>query len=108
MRIEATKVFVKNFKRLKKKYPSLATDLGALTNKLQNNPLEGVDLGSGFRKIRISVKSKGKGKSSGMRVITFNYLINTDNGKIVLVTIYDKSEHESISDKQIRKALDLL
>ncbi len=105
MRIEATKVFAKNFKRLKKKYPSLATDLGLLTDKLQNNPIAGVDLGSGFRKIRMSVESKGRGKSGGMRVITFNYLINTESGKIVLVTIYDKSEHENISDKQIREAL---
>lgn len=108
MRIEATSVFAKNFKRLKKKYPSLPVDLGLLTNKLKNNPIAGVDLGSGFRKIRMSVKSKGKGKSGGMRVITFNYLINTEKGKIVFVTIYDKSEHENISEKQIRDALNSL
>ena len=108
MRIEATKVFNKNFKRLKKKYPSFETDFGEFIEELQNNPIAGADIGGGFRKIRMSVKSKGKGKSGGMRVITFNYLLNTDNGMIVLVTIYDKSEHDSISDEQIRDALNSL
>ena len=35
----------------------------------------GKDLGNGVRKIRMAVKSKGKGKSGGMRVITFNVII---------------------------------
>lgn len=49
----------------------------------------------------MSIKSKGKGKSSGARVITFNYLLEDDNREITLMTVYDKLERETISDKEI-------
>ena len=49
-------------------------------------------------KIRISIESKGKGKSGGGRVITcviFKQL------KVYLLTIYDKSEQDDISDSDL-------
>lgn len=49
-------------------------------------------------KIRLAIKSKGKGKSGGARVITY---VLTDNNEIYLLTIYDKSEFDSIDDKTI-------
>ena len=64
-------------------------------------PLAGADLGGGVRRVRMSIKSKGKGKSGGARVIIFNYLLDDDNRDITLMTIYDKSERETISDKEI-------
>jgi len=36
-----------------------------------DNPFEGVDLGMGVRKVRMSIKSKGNGKSGGAKS---NYL----------------------------------
>jgi len=53
----------------------------------------------------LAVKSKGKGKSGGVRVIT-NVIVriqqNSENIKIVgLLTIFDKSEYENISDTEI-------
>lgn len=69
------------------------------------NPLEGVDLGLGVRKVRMSIKSKGKGKSSGARVITYNITIAEDNIDITLLTIYDKSEKSAITDKEIKDLL---
>jgi hypothetical protein len=50
-------------------------------------------------KIRISIKSKGKGKSGGARVITHIQIVDQ---KVYLLTIYDKSEHEDISDREIK------
>ena len=76
-------------------------DLKALVSEISANPLAGVDLGGGVRKIRMAIKSKGKGKSGGARVITFNYVIADDNRDITLMTVYDKSERETISDKEI-------
>ena len=73
----------------------------ALVSEISANPLAGVDLGGGVRKIRMAIKSKGKGKSGGARVITFNYVIGDDNRDITLMTVYDKSERETISDKEI-------
>ena len=93
--------FLKQAKHLTKKYPSFPEDLKALVSEISANPLAGVDLGGGVRKIRMAIKSKGKGKSGGARVITFNYVIGDDNRDITLMTVYDKSERETISDKEI-------
>ena len=47
-------------------------------------------------KIRLAVKSKGKGKSGGFRVITY-LLTETEEGtETYLITIYDKSEESRI------------
>lgn len=64
-----------------------------------------MDLGLGVRKVRMSIKSKGKGKSSGARVITYNITIAEDNIDITLLTIYDKSEKSAITDKEIKDLL---
>ena len=59
-------------KRLAKRYPSFKDDLTAFRNELLDNPLQGDELTPGIRKIRMVIKSKGKGKSGGARVITYN------------------------------------
>lgn len=104
--ISYTQEFRKQAKRLAKKYRSLADDLQASVDELSQNPNMGKDLGSGVRKIRMAVKSKGKGKSGGMRVITFNVIVNQTDTEITLLTVYDKSEKESISDKEIKMLLE--
>lgn len=104
--ISYTQEFRKQAKRLAKKYRSLADDLEAFVNELSQNPNMGKDLGNGVRKIRMAVKSKGKGKSGGMRVITFNVIIDRTDTEITLLSMYDKSEKESISDKEIKTLLE--
>ena len=70
---------------------------------------EGCPFGDhGFRKIRMAIKSKGKGKSGGARVITFNYIIETECQRIVLVKMYDKSEISNITEAEIRHAFETL
>ena len=94
-----TPVFEKKFKRYKKKYQSIESDLKLLIDSL---PVMGaVDFGGGVYKYRLSVKSKNKGKSGGFRIISFEILISEDQKKIILLTIYDKSEQSSISKKEI-------
>ena len=52
--------------------------------------------------IRMPIASKGKGKSGGARVITcFKFVHNT----VFLLTIFDKSEQENISDKELKELL---
>lgn len=97
--------FRKKAKRFLKKYQSLKTELQILEKQLLVNPQLGTNIGNDCYKIRIAVQSKGKGKSGGLRVIT-NVVIHinqeNDNLKIIgLVTIYDKSEYDSISDKNL-------
>ena len=70
-----------------------------------DNPFEGVDLGMGVRKVRMSIKSKGKGKSGGARVITYSLTADDEDINLTLLTIYDKSERSAISDKEIKDLL---
>lgn len=103
--IITTPDFKRELKRLAKRYVSLKDDYIKFLKELHENPLRGKPLGKGLRKIRMSITSKGKGKSGGARVITHNILASINNGKIVLVIIYDKSEQENISDKEIKKLM---
>ena len=94
--------FKRFFKRLYKKHPSLKTDLQKLINLLSENPEKGISLGHGVFKLRMAITSKGKGKSGGARVITF---IVTKDMEVYLVHIYDKSQFENITKKQILELL---
>jgi len=46
----------------------------------------------------MAITSKGKGKSGGSRVITCVKVVDQD---VYLLTIYDKSDNENISDKEL-------
>ena len=91
--------FKKEAKRLIKKFPSLKQELADLSNTLTDAPETGTPLGNDTYKIRLAIKSKGKGKSGGGRVITY---VVTDNKEVYLLTIYDKSEFDSVDDKTLR------
>jgi mRNA-degrading endonuclease RelE of RelBE toxin-antitoxin system len=87
--------FSKEFKRLAKKYPSLKEDIRKLTENLKEDPFQGIELFKSCYKIRFAIKSKGKGKSGGGRLITN---IAVSNNKVFLIHIFDKSEKENVSD----------
>lgn len=95
--------FDKQLKRLAKKYPSLKSDFSSLLDSLQTKPEQGTAIGRNCYKIRIAIKSKGKGKSGGARVIT-NILISETT--VYLLPIYDKSDKESLTDNELGKLLD--
>jgi mRNA-degrading endonuclease RelE of RelBE toxin-antitoxin system len=97
-----TRRFEKEIKRLNKKYFSLKEEYALLIAKLVKQPDTGVALGNNCYKIRLSIASKGKGKSGGAggaRVITYLYI---HSETIYLLTIYDKSEIQSIKDEDIK------
>jgi len=93
--------FSRCFKRLFKKYPSLKKDVAELSKELRKDPTMGDDLGDNTRKVRMAITSKNKGKRGGARIITYHILINEKQGKIYLLTIYDKGEQDNISAKEI-------
>ncbi len=101
-RVVSIPQFDKDIKRLAKKYPSVKVDLAALIKHLSENPVIGIPVFKNCYKIRISISSKGKGKSSGARVITYVLVQETT---VMLLSIYDKSEKENIEDNEI---LDLI
>jgi len=96
--IEVTTLFDKQIKRLAKKFPSLKKEFAELIVSLKENPQQGTAISNHCYKIRIAIASKGKGKSGGARVITHIQVINK---KIFLLSIYDKSEQENLTDKEI-------
>ena len=94
--------FKKEVKKLIRKYPSLKSELRELNEALILNPTMGISLGSNAYKIRISIKSKGAGKSGGGRVITY---VVTEEKDIYLLTIYDKSDLDTIEDNTLKKII---
>ncbi len=73
-----------------------------LINSLKENPFQGTSIGNNCYKIRLSIASKGKGKSGGARVITHVYV---SDKTIYLLPIYDKSEQEFISYQEIKEII---
>lgn len=107
--VNTTKSFRRQAKPLLKKYPSLKIELFQLELELKDNPRLGQSLGNDSYKIRLAVKSKGKGKRSGMRIISHVQteligFVEINGGSIIvnLIAIYDKSETENISDKELK------
>ena len=94
--------FKKELKKLAKKYSSLKLEFAELLESLEQEPKQGTNLGNNCYKIRLTIASKGKGKSGGARVIT-NFVV-TEN-TVYLLSIYDKSEKENLTDKELAELL---
>lgn len=104
--ISFSDIFLREMKRLRKRYRSIDSDLATLIARLRLNPKEGVDLDKGVRKVPLSISSKGRGKSGGARVITHTMIVaQSDDAFITLLAIYDKSNKENISDAELRMIL---
>ncbi|WP_257669832.1 type II toxin-antitoxin system RelE/ParE family toxin [Parapedobacter tibetensis] len=64
-----------------------------------------MSLGRSCYKIRMAIKSKGKGKSGGSRIIT---CVKLTQESVFLLTIFDKSEKDNITDGELSTLLDAL
>ena len=93
---QSHKEFEISFKRLSKRHRSLADDIRDFRDSLQRNPYQGVELCPGIRKIRMAIASKGRGKAGSARVITAMAVIDEQNGRIALLTIYDKQDADTV------------
>lgn len=100
--IELSTNFKKEAKKLTKKYPSLKTELAELFIKLEKNPTTGTPLGNDIYKIRLAIASKNKGKSGGARVLSF---IKVTQTTVLLFSIYNKGELDSLTDKEIKELI---
>ncbi len=110
--VRITKSFRKAVKPLLKKYDSLFGELADLENELLKNPAMGTPLGNNAYKIRLKTKSKGIGKSGGARVISYleteivGIIETVEKMTIVnLITIYDKSSKQTITDAELRELI---
>lgn len=96
--------FDRELKRLVKRFPSLKKEVVALGAALAEDPHMGTALGNNCYKIRLAIASKGKGKSGGGRVITH---VHIAGNRVFLLSIYDKSEKETLTDKELKELLTL-
>ena len=100
--VKSIEVFEKQAKRLSKKYASLKKELLELVQELKEDPEQGTPLGKNCYKIRLAIASKNKGKSGGARVVT-NFVVTDET--VYLLSIYDKSEKENLTDKELDELL---
>jgi len=102
MNFEVAPEFEKSLKRLSKKYPSLKADYIAFLSELEKNPTMGDEIFPNCRKARIAIRSKGKGKRGGARIVFYFEIIKD---KIILLFIYDKTEMENVQAAYIEHIL---
>jgi mRNA-degrading endonuclease RelE of RelBE toxin-antitoxin system len=104
IQIALTPRFKKDLRDLAKRYRSIRTDLQGLIDQLQAGEISG-DQVAGIQyqifKVRLKNSNIQKGKSGGYRVI---YYLKTDT-KIILATIYSKSDFSDVSNETIEAAI---
>lgn len=92
-------------KKLSKRYRSFDDDIKAFRESLKANPLQGVEIAPHVRKIRMAVASKGRGKSGGARVITFNALVTEHDGTVYLLLVYDKADTPNVKMNVVKEII---
>jgi mRNA-degrading endonuclease RelE of RelBE toxin-antitoxin system len=103
--IQTSSYFDAEAKRLAKRHRSFIDDLQDFRDSLLKNPFQGTELSPGIRKVRLTIESKGRGKSGGARVITFTYWVDEENGVVILLLLYDKSDASNIKMNVVRQII---
>jgi len=103
--VRPASTFQRDAKALIKRYASLKNELAAPPQQLTENPALGTLLGNNCYKIRLAIKSKGKGKLGDTRVIT---LVQIVEGQVLVLTIYGKAEKEDLRPGELQKLLKLV
>lgn len=104
IQVEVTAKFKRKLRILAKKYRNIRSDIQPIIEQLQSGELPGDQIsGLGYTIFKLRVKNSDiqKGKSGGYRLI---YYVKTST-KIILVTIYSKSEQEDITAEEIQQIL---
>jgi mRNA-degrading endonuclease RelE of RelBE toxin-antitoxin system len=103
--IQTTSYFDSEAKRLAKRHHSFVDDLQDFRDSILKNPYQGTELSPGIRKVRLTIGSKGRGKSGGARVITFTYLVDEKDGVVILLLLYDKADASNIKMNVVRQII---
>ena len=98
--IDYSATFLKEAKQLSKKYQNFKSDLQIAVKEIQKQNL-GTPIGKGLYKKRVKNSSNKSGKSGGFRVII--YQIKDD--KVVLLSVYSKTQKNNISSTELKSIL---
>ena len=91
--------FDKEVKKLSKKYNLIKQDLQNFILDFDAVHKESIVIKNNLHKVRLSNSNKNKGKSSGYRIYYYLKL----NDTVYLLTIYDKSQMESINENSLNQ-----
>ena len=95
-KVSTTAEFESDAKILQKRHRSFKNDLKDLIISLEENPFQEQELSPGIRKIRMAIASKGRGKSPAERVITYTGALAEMEGKVYLMSVYDKADFSTV------------
>lgn len=90
---------------MSKRYRNFKADMEEFRRSLRENPLQGVEIAPHVRKVRMAISDKGRGKSGGARVITFDALVSDQDGKLYLLLIYDKADTSNVKMNVVREII---
>lgn len=99
--IEYSENFLKEAKKLSKKFKLIKFDLKQAVEELQTKEDFGVYLGYNLYKKRLANSSIPTGKSGGFRIIIYQKI----EEKIVLISIYSKTQKDTLSDDELKAIL---
>jgi len=97
--IEYSDNFLKEAKKLSKKFKLIKTDLKQAVKEIEEEQLLGTALGYDLYKKRVKNSSIPTGKSGGFRVILYKKV----EDEIILISIYSKTQKESLNDDTLRE-----
>lgn len=100
--VDTHPTFRKRTRRLRRRFPSLHIDLRPLFQRLRNDERPGQRVpGVGYTvfKVRLPNRAARRGKSGGFRVIYYVQF----RDRVVLLTIYSKTDDTDISVGEIRQ-----
>ncbi|MCC6803460.1 MAG: type II toxin-antitoxin system RelE/ParE family toxin [Anaerolineae bacterium] len=101
--------FLRAARRLQKRYPHVMDDAETLADRLAAGERPGDRLqGLAYKayKVRIKNRDAQRGKSGGYRVVYYLEIVEQDGGpRVVLVTIYSKSDQRDIPTETLRRLI---
>jgi mRNA-degrading endonuclease RelE of RelBE toxin-antitoxin system len=104
VQLEYTGKFQRDIRDLAKRYRTIRSDIQILLDQLQSGEVPGDQVpGMNYTIFKVRVKNSTiqKGKSAGYRVL---YYLKSSN-RIVLITIYSKSDRSDIATEEVRDIL---
>ncbi len=103
-RVETSKQFNREFKRLSKKYRDLLEIVVPFSARLGSGERLGERLaGIGYEayKVRLENPAAKRGRSGGFRII---YYVESP-AQVILITMFSKTEHANISNSEIQQII---
>jgi mRNA-degrading endonuclease RelE of RelBE toxin-antitoxin system len=104
VQLEYTGKFQRDIRDLAKRYRSIRSDIQPLLDQLQAGEIPGDQVpGMDYTVFKVRVKNSTiqKGKSAGYRIL---YYLKSSN-RIVLITMYSKSDRSDIAAEEVRDIL---